>query len=195
MYSRHLQFLKNTIQRRRRADPLEVLLKARQNSEDRASPSTATSAQKPSSTMKISVQKIPSSSMTAQKTPVSQNMDKSGLNTVKETISSPQDRLNRNESPSMENDDNRQFLLSMLPTLASLPKRLNSKCRLEFMQVLDKYEEYAFMQTQDQGNPSQLAAVYIESHYEPEQSQLPSPAESMAISYASSLSEESKCTI
>ncbi|XP_045471376.1 uncharacterized protein LOC123678406 [Harmonia axyridis] len=39
-----------------------------------------------------------------------------------------------------EIEDNRQFLLSLLPPLAHIPKRWNTKCRAEIMQVVSKYE-------------------------------------------------------
>lgn len=39
-----------------------------------------------------------------------------------------------------EDDDNRHFLLSMLKNLSSLPQHLNTSCRIELMQCINKYQ-------------------------------------------------------
>lgn len=65
-------------------------------------------------------------------------------NSIQESLIPCDDNISNNQSSNMEADDNRYFLLSLLPTMSTLPKRLNTKCRLELMQVINKYEELAY---------------------------------------------------
>ncbi len=123
MYSQQLQFLRDTVLPKETSSSLQGSLQ-----------------QQPHLTNETSLTTPPPS--TSQKTKIG----KKKLNSVEERIILSLDRLDENKSKPVEKDDNHQFLLSLLPTLASLPKRLNSKCRLEIMQVVNKYEEYAFMQ-------------------------------------------------
>ncbi|XP_055624020.1 uncharacterized protein LOC129767315 [Toxorhynchites rutilus septentrionalis] len=76
------------------------------------------------------------------------------LHPVDKKVFCPSKRLDRidNFQPA-ENDDNRLFLLSLLPSISSLPKMLNSRCRLEIMQVVYKFEERALRQPEDPLDP------------------------------------------
>lgn len=47
-----------------------------------------------------------------------------------------------------EENDNRQFLLSLLPSLESLPRNLNTRCRIDIMQTIDTYENMRELQQQ-----------------------------------------------
>lgn len=136
-----------------------------------------------------------SSSMTTQTTPVSQRIGKKRQKDgVGERIIESLNRIDENRSKKLEEDDNRQFLLSLLPTITSLPKRLNSKCRLEILQLVCKYEEYALLQSND--TPIYHVSVPVVEprrnytvHETP--TRITSPEESIQ-SYISGFSEESQ---
>ena len=99
-------------------------------------------------------------------------------------------------------DDNHHFALSLVPTLASLPKHLNMKCRLEIMQTLAKYvtephqpiyqplnPTSSFHQQQQYGiQPQQQYAVQHISGQQGTSTQPPAP--SPAASYLSNFSDD-----
>lgn len=67
-------------------------------------------------------------------------------NTVDEKIlamDSCEKKTKIDSSPKEKNDDNdnRHFLLSLVDSLSSLPRKLNTSCRIEMLQCINKYEQ------------------------------------------------------
>ncbi|KAL1489672.1 hypothetical protein ABEB36_013614 [Hypothenemus hampei] len=114
------------------------------------------------------------------------------------------DRYEKKEN--VADDDNRQFLLSLIPSLSSLPKNLNTNCRIELMQCISKYEAMCqpFQQTTYQHQPIARSSSYIvnqlqyaSQQYSPRTFATPvttpspsSPAESIVFYHTNSLSDE-----
>ncbi|XP_044765172.1 uncharacterized protein LOC123321568 [Coccinella septempunctata] len=130
VYSKQLRFLKDTVTPKETTDTLKELNIESGGStvvEERTTPSTAT----PTCTKRL--------------------IGKKRSNLIEEKLlCSLKTYEKRMSSDCHDNDDNRQFLLSLVPTLASLPKLSNTKCRIEILQVMSKYESCAAQQTHQQ---------------------------------------------
>ncbi|KAJ8917236.1 hypothetical protein NQ315_002253 [Exocentrus adspersus] len=70
----------------------------------------------------------------------------------------PDDAAGRKRAK-IDEDDNRHFLLSLLPSMSALPRWLNTNCRIELMQCISKYETYALQQCQPPFSVPQLHLV------------------------------------
>lgn len=75
-------------------------------------------------------------------------VSKKRLHPVEEKIISSLERYEK-RAHIEDDDDNKHFLLSLLPSLSALPKRLNTGCRLEVMQVINKFENMAHQQANE----------------------------------------------
>lgn len=79
-------------------------------------------------------------------TPVSSVKKRKTKNTVQEKLL---DILSKRENVEMkaDEDDDRMFLLSLLPTLKRIPSDKRMRARIELMQVLDRYNSNSELQT------------------------------------------------
>lgn len=76
---------------------------------------------------------------------------KKRLHPVEDKILSSLERYEKRANKPIIEDDNHYFALSLVPSLASLPRTLNTRCRLEIMQVISKYVTMA--------EPTQMSAT------------------------------------
>lgn len=136
MYAQQLEFLRDTVEPKQTTNSLQPPDEEQLNDDG---PSTSTIS-----------------------TPVQTGIGKKRLHPVEERIIHSLDRIDKRAN-TQPDDDNRHFLLSLLPTLASLPKRMNSNCRLAVMQVLNKYEGYALQENQHSTSlfPIQHGPAYL----------------------------------
>ncbi|XP_055641473.1 uncharacterized protein LOC129778538 isoform X2 [Toxorhynchites rutilus septentrionalis] len=143
MYSQYLQFLRDPV------DPRET------NNMQQESRETNNMRQGPRGEQSDSEHTSTSSDSTPPQRALSRT-DRIRLNSVEERIIQTLNRLEQKNTA--ENDENRLFVLSLVPTMSSLPRTLNLNCRIEIMQIINKYEQLAV--AQDNNEPTCSSTVY-----------------------------------
>lgn len=192
MYARQLEFLRDTLTPQKTSNSLEGDKKEEDEEDDEEDDALI------------------------EKRPRISRVGKKKLHPIEEKILRSLDKCEKEKMTKTDDDDNRHFLLSLLPSLSSLPRHLNTRCRIEIMQCINKYEtmisqhpqqpttnlcqQYSnhclSQQQQQQQQHLQFQPLRSETHFSYQQYQptaivpTPSPAESVA-SYVSSFIEES----
>lgn len=68
---------------------------------------------------------------------------KKRMHPVEEKILNSLESYEKRANKTLSEDDNHYFALSLVPSLISLPRHLNTKCRIEIMQTISKYASMA----------------------------------------------------
>lgn len=140
MYSQQLEFLRDIVASKRTVTSLEQTNmdftsdqereeEHESNDEEDVTQEFTSESSTHSSARNISRTKVGKKRLHPVEDKILQSLDryekKSKIDKAKETV---------------EDDNNRLFLLSLVQSLAALPQHLNTRCRIEIMQCINKYE-------------------------------------------------------
>lgn len=163
IYTKQLEFLKDTITPKSTVNTLESTIIIKEEREDDDDEEEASSA----------------SSICSPAPNVSQatRMGKRRLHPVEEqnlrSLDNYEKRAKLDKAKEkVEDNDNRHFLLSLVQSLTSLPRHLNTSCRIEIMQCINKYET---MSQQHQQPIMYLPTTHSNPGYLPQQIVCPFP--------------------
>ncbi|KAB0799678.1 hypothetical protein PPYR_07558 [Photinus pyralis] len=173
MYGRQLEFLRDTVTPKRTITSIEhSSTQSTEVQEERQEEKDEDDEEDDD------VQESPSVSSSRASTPnvARTHVGKKRLHPVEEKILLSLDRYEKRAKmdkakEKVEDNDNRHFLLSLVGSLVSLPRHLNTSCRLEIMHCINKYETMAQQHQQPLAYPPTTHSYGGHQQYTPQHQQ------------------------